>query len=213
LISDRWLIFYSRKVPLFWWLTNHKYMMLEPTFFFEKTDIFIFRPSTLVLIQNGIFHPSHSYSLLYILFFYTHLPLNLSFIPTIWAHFNYLSPSPHTASPHTQPPSLSLLPTSLPPSAPPIPPHLSSPAAPLPPLNLRRSASDPAATPHSANDPGKLRHRIHGGSTRPRAERAGRSRVPSGPSPAPAAELAYVAGAHQRGGPLPLPLPPWWPSR
>jgi hypothetical protein len=40
------------------------------------------RPSTLVFLQNGIFHHHHRYSLLHILFFYTHLPLNLSFIPT-----------------------------------------------------------------------------------------------------------------------------------
>jgi hypothetical protein len=44
------------------------------------------RSPTLVLLhfllQNGIFRLTHPYSLLHILFFCTHLPLNLSFIPT-----------------------------------------------------------------------------------------------------------------------------------
>jgi hypothetical protein len=76
------------------------------------------RPSTLVilhlLLQNRTFHPTHLYSLLYILFFYTHHPLNLTFIPTIRAHFHFLFPSP-TSQPPPQPPFPSL-----------PPPHLAS---------------------------------------------------------------------------------------
>jgi hypothetical protein len=66
----------------------------------EKDIRGLIRPSTLVLlhllIQNGIFHPTHPYSLLYTYFSRIHHPSYFSFIPTTGpTHlFYHLPPSP-----------------------------------------------------------------------------------------------------------------------